>query len=68
VGQVIDVDGPAVYARARFGQPFVRATSTYWADLTTDVYACGVAIPGEPLAPMVMTDTAADQLMGTVHF
>ena len=45
LGQLIDVDGPPVYARARFGQPFMRVTSTYWADLTTDVYACGVAIP-----------------------
>lgn len=46
VGQLIDVDGPPVYARARFGQPFERVTSRYWADLTTDVYACGIAIGG----------------------
>lgn len=45
VGDLIDLEGPPVYARARFGEPFERVTSTFWADLTTNVYSCGVAIP-----------------------
>lgn len=45
VGPVVDVNGPPVYARANFGQPFERVTSRYWADLTNPVYSCGVSIP-----------------------
>jgi len=45
VGQLVDVDGPPVYARANFGQPFQRVQSRYWADLTTTFYSCGVSIP-----------------------
>jgi hypothetical protein len=45
LGDLIDVIGTPVFARARFGEPFTRVTSRVWADLTTDVYACGVAIP-----------------------
>lgn len=37
--------GVPVYARAKFGQPFQRVISQYWADLTTTTYSCGVAIP-----------------------
>jgi hypothetical protein len=45
VGNLIDVIDVPVYARARFGEPFQRVTSVFWADLTTTMYACGVAIP-----------------------
>jgi hypothetical protein len=45
VGDLVDVIGVPVYARAMFGQPFARVTSREWADLTTKTYACGVAIP-----------------------
>jgi len=45
VGPLVDVIGVPVYARARFGDPFQRVRSRYWADLTTTYYSCGVAIP-----------------------
>ena len=45
VGNLVDVIGVPVYARAKFGEPFQRVTSREWADLTTNSYACGVAIP-----------------------
>jgi len=45
VGPLVDVTGVPVYARARFGEPFARVRSTYWADLTTMFYSCGIAIP-----------------------
>ena len=45
VGELIDVVGVPVYARAKFGESFTRVTSTEWADLTTSAYACGIAIP-----------------------
>jgi hypothetical protein len=45
VGNLIDLQGVPVYARAVYGEPFERVTSRFWADLTTSVYSCGVAIP-----------------------
>jgi TARSH-like protein len=45
VGPLVDVIGVPVYARARFGEPFQRVRSRYWADLTTTYYSCGAAIP-----------------------
>jgi hypothetical protein len=45
VADLVDVIGVPVYARAKFGDPFQRVTSVYWADLTTSSYACGVSIP-----------------------
>ncbi len=45
VGELVDVDGVPVYARARFGEPFQRVQARYWADLTTTFYSCGVTIP-----------------------
>jgi hypothetical protein len=45
VGELVDIDGVPVYARARFGEPFQRVQARYWADLTTTFYSCGVAIP-----------------------
>jgi hypothetical protein len=45
LGPLVDVDGVPVYARAKFGEPFQRVQATYWADLTTTFYACGVTIP-----------------------
>lgn len=45
LGQLVDPIGVPVYARARFGEPFERVISQYWADLTTTSYSCGVAIP-----------------------
>lgn len=45
VGQLIDPIDVPVYARAKFGEPFQRVTSRYWADLSTTAYSCGVAIP-----------------------
>jgi hypothetical protein len=45
LGPLVDIIGVPVYARARFGEPFQRASSTFWADLTTTYYSCGVAIP-----------------------
>jgi len=45
LGSLVDIDGPPVYARANFGQPFQRVTSRFWADLTTNAYSCGVSIP-----------------------
>jgi hypothetical protein len=45
VGELVDLIGVPVYARARFGEPFQRVTSQFWADLTTTVYSCGVSIP-----------------------
>jgi hypothetical protein len=45
IGNLVDVIDIPVYARAVFGEPFQRVTSRYWADLTTQTYACGVAIP-----------------------
>ena len=45
VGRLIDPQNVYVYARARFGQPFTRVLSTFWADLSTEWYQCGVSIP-----------------------
>ena len=45
VGPLVDPIGVPVYARATFGEPFDRVISRTWADLTTTVYSCGVAIP-----------------------
>lgn len=45
VGDIVDVDGIRVFARAHFGEPFQRVLATDWADLTTTFYSCGVAIP-----------------------
>ncbi len=45
VGDLVDPIGVPVFARAQFGEPFARVTSQFWADLTTTVYSCGVAIP-----------------------
>ncbi len=45
VGDLVDLIDVPVYARARFGEPFERVTSRFWADLTTTVYSCGVSIP-----------------------
>ena len=45
VGNVVDVIGVPVYARAKFGESFERVISREWADLTTPTYACGIAIP-----------------------
>jgi hypothetical protein len=45
VAEPIDIVGVPVYARAAFGEAFVRVISKDWADLTTSSYACGVAIP-----------------------
>ena len=45
VHNVVDPIDVPVYARARFGEPFERVTSQFWADLTTSVYSCGVSIP-----------------------
>lgn len=48
LGDLIDIDGQPVYARAKFREPFKQVTSRQWADLTTNVYACGVSIPPAP--------------------
>ncbi|MEO7734958.1 MAG: hypothetical protein ABIY55_28650, partial [Kofleriaceae bacterium] len=45
LGDLIDIIGKPVYARAVFGEPFKQVMSRQWADLTTNVYACGVSIP-----------------------
>lgn len=45
VGDIVDPIGIPVYVRSHFGEPFQRVTSQFWADLTTTVYSCGVAIP-----------------------
>ncbi|HSK05561.1 MAG TPA: hypothetical protein VK932_30145 [Kofleriaceae bacterium] len=45
LGELVDIDGVPVYARANFGEPFQRVQARYWADLTTTFYSCGVAIP-----------------------
>ncbi len=45
VADLIDVIDVPVYARATFGERFERVQASYWADLTTDHYACGVSIP-----------------------
>jgi hypothetical protein len=43
---MIDVQNETVYARSKFGENFKKAESTYWADLTTASYSCGVLIGG----------------------
>jgi hypothetical protein len=45
VADLVDVIDSPVYARANFGERFERVRSSYWADLTTTRYACGIAIP-----------------------
>jgi hypothetical protein len=45
VSEVNDLIGVPAYARARFGEPFTRVTTVFWADLSTDWYQCGVSIP-----------------------
>lgn len=45
VGDLVDLQDVPVYARSRFGEPFARVTSRFWADLTTTVYSCGASIP-----------------------
>jgi hypothetical protein len=45
LGQLVDIIGVPVYARAKFGEAFERVLSRFWADLTTTAYSCGVAIP-----------------------
>lgn len=44
LGDLVDIQGVPVYARATFGQEFERVTSRFWADLTTTFYSCGVAL------------------------
>lgn len=44
VGDLVDIQGVPVYARATFGQQFERVASRFWADLTTTFYSCGVAL------------------------
>jgi|GEM_PF-5142582 len=48
IGNLIDINGKPVFARAVFGEPFQQVKSRFWADLTTNVYACGVPIPSRP--------------------
>jgi hypothetical protein len=45
VGPLVDLIGVPVYARSRFGEPFQRVQSRYWADLSTTFYSCGISIP-----------------------
>ncbi|MBI4128130.1 MAG: peptidoglycan-binding protein, partial [Parcubacteria group bacterium] len=40
-----DPQGEPVFVRANFGQPFSFQTSVFWADLTSQIYKCGVLIP-----------------------
>ena len=44
-GELIDIQNVDVYARASYGESFRRVVSTFWADLTTSWYQCGVTIP-----------------------
>ena len=44
IADVNDVQDETVFARQSMGQPFTQVRSTYWADLTTDWYSCGVPI------------------------
>ncbi len=44
VGNLVDVQNEPVFARSKLGETFKQVDSTYWADLTTDYYKCGVSI------------------------
>jgi hypothetical protein len=51
LGELVDVIDVPVYVRGYNGEPFRLASATYWADLTTTWYECGVAISGKPGDP-----------------
>lgn len=44
LGDMFDVQNEPVYVRSKIGESFKKAQSTYWADLTTKSYSCGVSI------------------------
>lgn len=46
VGELVDLIDVRVYARGYFGEPFELVAAEFWADLGTEWYECGVAIPG----------------------
>ncbi len=44
VGEVIDLIDVPVYARAYYGEQFELGTASYWSDLTSAWYRCGVNV------------------------
>lgn len=62
LGGLVDVQDVPVYARARFGEPFRLVMSTFWGDLSTEKYRCGVPVASvQPTGKVTFSHTGADQ-------